>query len=71
MALISPTPAAGTWLRVDSVEFADSTPRAGTWLRILPNVGPGGPRAGTWLRIDAVDLAPVRPRTSVGMILAN
>ena len=55
MAQITPTPAAGTWLRIDSVEFADSTPRAGTWLRILPNVGPGGPRAGTWLRIDAVD----------------
>ena len=71
MAEITPTPAAGTWLRVDSMEIQDSAPRAGTWLRMQPDVGPGGPRAGTWLRIDAVDLAPVRPRTSVGMILAN
>ena len=34
MALITPTPAAGTWLRVDSMEIQDSAPRAGTWLRI-------------------------------------
>jgi len=56
MAEITPTPAAGTWLRVDSMEIQDSAPRAGTWLRMQPDVGPGGPpRAGTWLRIDAVD----------------
>ena len=55
MAEILPTPAAGTWLRIDTVEIVETQPRAGTWLRILGNTSPDGPRAGTWLRVDAVD----------------
>lgn len=54
MAEILPTPAAGTWLRIDTVEIVETQPRAGTWLRILGNTSPDGPRAGTWLRVDAV-----------------
>ena len=71
MAEITPTPAARTWLRVDSMEIQDSAPRAGTWLRMQPDVGPGGPRAGTWLRIDGVSFATPRPRTSVGILVAR
>ncbi len=54
MALITPTPAAGTWLRIDTVEIVETQPRAGTWLRILGSTSADGPRAGTWLRIDSV-----------------
>lgn len=55
MAEILPTPAAGTWLRIDSVEIVETQPAAGTWLRILPNTDGSDLGVGTWLRIDAVD----------------
>ena len=74
MPQIIPTPAAGTWLRIDSVGFTaadEYQPRAGTWLRIVGSVGPSQPRAGTWLRIDSVGFVARANKVSVGMLLAN
>lgn len=68
MAEILPTPAAGTWLRIDSVEIVETQPAAGTWLRILPNTDGSDLGVGTWLRIDAVDFRRPVDGWSVGMI---
>lgn len=55
MALITPTPRAGTWLKITGTVDEAPQIRAGTWLSITPTaMGATQPRAGTWLRIDSV-----------------
>ena len=48
MAEITPTPRAGTWLKITGTPDVADPPRAGTWLRIVGSVGPSEARRNGW-----------------------